>query len=196
MPTYFLADPHFGHNNIRKFCGRPHATVEDMDNAIIHNINAIVKEADVLWCLGDWSFHTPQKYRGRLACQTIHLIRGNHDCPDEAELKRSFNTVQELTRISVDGQKIVLCHYPMFHWDASHKGAWHLYGHVHGRLQSKPFTLACDVGVDVWNFMPVSMHQLRIYFKGKKVPCPGEEVPDHQEGYSRVKGNDYLRTES
>jgi calcineurin-like phosphoesterase family protein len=40
-----------------------------------------------------------------------------------------------------------------------HHGAWHLYGHSHGALP--PYGKSFDVGVDCWNYKPVSFEQVQ-----------------------------------
>jgi len=55
MPnTWFTADFHLGHTIIIRYCSRPFATVEDMDQAIVERLNASVKPNDVLYFLGDF----------------------------------------------------------------------------------------------------------------------------------------------
>jgi calcineurin-like phosphoesterase family protein len=61
---------------------------------------------------------------------------------------------------------IVLCHYPMAHWDRRHYGSWHLFGHCHGRFEV--MGLAYDVGVDNNDFYPVSLDQVVEIMKGRK----------------------------
>lgn len=53
---------------------------------------------------------------------------------------------------------IVLCHYAMRTWDRSHYNSWHLYGHSHGELPS--IGMSMDVGVDVWDYKPISLPQV------------------------------------
>jgi len=52
----------------------------------------------------------------------------------------------------------VLCHYAFRTWNGMSKGALNLHGHSHGRL--KPAPRQVDVGVDVWDFRPVTVAQL------------------------------------
>ena len=49
--------------------------------------------------------------------------------------------------------------------------AWHLFGHVHGRMESVNTGLSFDVGVDVpeWNYSPVSFEQVKAKMMKKKV---------------------------
>ena len=100
----------------------------------------------------------------------IHLILGNHDKMSQ-ELYSSFTEVNGgLKDIKIDGQKITLCHYPMRSWNSSFHGAWHLFGHVHGRMENVNTGLSFDVGVDVpeWEYSPVSWDKIKEKMKIKK----------------------------
>lgn len=67
---------------------------------------------------------------------------------------------KDLADITVEGQKITLCHYAMHTWNKSHHGAWQLHGHSHGSLKPDPNMLRVDVGVDCWSYSPVSMAEI------------------------------------
>ena len=43
---YYIADTHFGHENIIKLCGRPFADAEEMDRVITGNWNSVVNDGD------------------------------------------------------------------------------------------------------------------------------------------------------
>ena len=77
---YFTADLHLGHANIIRHCGRPFASVEDMDRCLIDNWNRRVRPEDTVYILGDLMFacKDPAAYLTQLAGQK-HLIVGNHD---------------------------------------------------------------------------------------------------------------------
>ncbi len=36
---FFTSDVHFGHSNIVRMCDRPFATIEEMDEQLIRNVN-------------------------------------------------------------------------------------------------------------------------------------------------------------
>jgi calcineurin-like phosphoesterase family protein len=62
-----------------------------------------------------------------------------------------FSSIQEVKELIYCNQKIYLSHYPHRSWPASHKGSYHLYGHVHSKLNSEDRTSkrkTLDVGVD------------------------------------------------
>ena len=50
---YFIADPHFGHENILKLCDRPFSSVEEMDELLIRRWNETVSDEDTVYLLGD-----------------------------------------------------------------------------------------------------------------------------------------------
>lgn len=173
MTTYFTSDSHFNHANIagkevsKWPSGYRHfKTVEEMNKTLIDGINDTVGVEDELWHLGDWSFGHPSNiryFRHKLKCQTVHLILGNHD----KEIRKrqadyqsdgTFASINNLTEIAVEGQKIVLCHYAMRVWRGHHRGTIHLYGHSHGNLP--PFGKSMDVGVDTNDFKPYSFEEI------------------------------------
>jgi calcineurin-like phosphoesterase family protein len=157
MPnTWFTADFHLGHTNIIRYCNRPFATVEEMDQAIVERLNASVKRDDVLYFLGDFCMGGQQRifaYRRRIHCKKIFAVPGNHD-KQACKLKEEFSWLDNLAEVSIHGQSIVVCHYALRVWNRSNRGSWHLYGHSHGRLPEAPNSLSMDVGVDTHNFRP------------------------------------------
>ena len=174
MATYFTSDSHFGHMNILRYCNRPFKSAEAMDAVLIQKWNQRVQPDDVVWHLGDFTLNGGveqiSRYRSRLNGH-IHLIWGNHDkrTPEMAAL---FESAQDLADISVTehGQnyKLVLCHYAMRVWPASHRGSWHLYGHSHGSLPDDPQARSLDIGVDCWEYAPVSIQQIAARMQKKE----------------------------
>lgn len=78
MNVFFTADLHLGHDNIRKHCGRPFDTVEEMDEAIISNWNRTVSARDLVYVVGDFAWSNHNLHLARLKGKKI-LIKGNHD---------------------------------------------------------------------------------------------------------------------
>ncbi len=179
---WFTADLHLGHANIIRHCDRPfleegaikvsRETVSRHDDALIDAINERVARQDVLWILGDFSLsplYEARAYRERIRCREINFVRGNHDLPSYENL---FNRVIDQGMIKHEGRKIWLNHYPMRSWDKAFHGSWHLYGHVHGRLQEEdaanPRLLAKDVGVDVNGYRPVRFDEVVAYMEPRE----------------------------
>jgi calcineurin-like phosphoesterase family protein len=188
MQTWFTADTHFGHGNIIKYCQRPFMsreereairgdprgklrlsaeTVKRHDDALLEAINSRVALDDHLWIVGDFcwgGFAEARHYRDRIRCENVFLVWGNHD---RGEIAPVFSDTLEQGMIRVEGQEIWLNHYPMRSWNKAFHGSWHLYGHVHGRLQREdernPGMLVKDVGVDACDYRPMSFAELRGY---------------------------------
>lgn len=154
---WFGADLHFGHKNILKFCPntRMGANAQEMNEILIQNWQNTVQPNDRVYLLGDVFFCDSKRAKdimSRLPGQK-HLIYGNHDqvIRSNHDLRSMFVAVHEYHEISLDGQKVILFHYPIQEWNAMHYGAFALYGHVHGTLDADPMVLSgrtMDVGVD------------------------------------------------
>lgn len=50
---FYISDLHIGHTNIIRHDNRPFATMYEMENVIIHNWNAVVKQNDEVYVFGD-----------------------------------------------------------------------------------------------------------------------------------------------
>lgn len=158
---YFTSDTHYGHANIIKYCNRPFLSVAEMNNVLIDNINAIVKENDTLYHLGDFAMGGIQnayEFRDKLKCKHINLIMGNHD---NYKLRKAtiFDHVWDFHEYHGE-RSIVLCHYALRVWNKSHHGYYHLYGHSHGTLPDDPNVRSFDVGVDCHSFKPLSIKEI------------------------------------
>jgi calcineurin-like phosphoesterase family protein len=167
---FFTSDTHFGHANIIKYCNRPFASVEEMDEDMIKNWNSVVTNNDHVFHLGDVSFHKPEKTKSILDRLNgkIYLLRGNHEKPalDGMCIKR-FEWVKDYFKLNVDigeskTQKVIMSHYPFLSWDESHRGSYNFYGHCHGGIPKEVDEqhYRVDVGVDCWGFYPVSFDTL------------------------------------
>ena len=164
MPnTWFTADFHLGHKNIIRYCNRPFDSVEAMNSAILERLNSAVKANDVLYFLGDFCIGPKARaleLRREIRCKKIFAVPGNHD-KDTRKLTEEFSWLGDLAEVSINGQRIVLCHYAMRVWNHSSHGAWHLFGHSHGRLPTLDTSLSMDVGVDTHDFRPWSFDEIR-----------------------------------
>jgi len=147
---WFTADLHHGHPKIVDICNRP-TTREEHDEWLLKEVfNKYVQKKDEVYILGDVSMAKraeAQKWVARLNGNK-HLILGNHDenvrhLGNWTEIKQIKDFTFSRGTLNIH---IVLCHYPMASWNRKIHGAWHLYGHVHGRFQASG--MAWDVGID------------------------------------------------
>jgi calcineurin-like phosphoesterase family protein len=164
----FTADSHWHHRAVlgpRLGLNRPFATIEEHDEALIARWNAAVRPQDTVWHLGDVFYRCPEararEIFGRLNGRRF-LVRGNHDAIGER--MPWDGPVVDVARVLVPhatGTVRVFCsHYAHRVWPGMHRGDIHLYGHSHGSL---PGTAAStDVGVDCFDFQPVTLDEIRV----------------------------------
>jgi len=154
---FFTADYHFNHANIIKFCGRPFDNVKEMDEALIANWNARVSDKDTVYHLGDFCFGDHLSYIKRLKGRII-FVKGSHDHGLEKAGLVKHDIMDLSFMVSGRKQDITLCHYCLRVWPKSHYGAWHLFGHCHGRLE--PEGKSWDVGVDINGYRPLRLDEV------------------------------------
>lgn len=147
---WFTADLHLGHARIIGLCKRPFGSVQDMDDALIAAWNEAVHDGDTVYVMGDFSFQ-PERYVHRLRGHKV-LIRGNHDPENVGD---GFERVLDVLMWRNGDDRIWLSHYPHRVWPEMHRGARHLYGHVHGET-ARPIVGSMDVGVDAQGYRLVS----------------------------------------
>jgi calcineurin-like phosphoesterase family protein len=172
VSTWFTSDTHFGHANIIQYCNRPYTSLSEMDDVLVTNWNQIVRPNDMVYHLGDFTLGGEKEaapYFARLNGR-ISILPGGHDkgwlSKDEYTSKSGHSIVilppLVTIKLQIPGlsqsQIIVLCHYAMRVWDRSHYGSWQLYGHSHCNLPQHLKSL--DVGVDCWDYCPVSLEQV------------------------------------
>jgi len=174
---FFTSDTHFGHENIIKFCNRPYANANEMNEALINNWNSVVGPDDTIFHLGDFAFGGSYLWNNMLDRLNghIHLIIGNHDRKNLRQgYVTKFDSVNPQLQINIGGRPVYLNHYPFLCYGGSYRGdrdaVWQLFGHVHsGPLSSGKdserlkmlFPYQYDVGVDNNNFTPISWYQLK-----------------------------------
>ena len=164
---YFTADTHFDHANIIKYCNRPFKDVNEMNIALIKNWNSVIKPEDTVYHLGDFALTARERmaYLGQVLNGHKHLLMGNHDKGKSRLREAGFETITRSKEsfMHVGDMKVQISHYPYatneaWNWSPIDNGFILLCGHIHDRWKTKNRMI--NVGVDVWNFTPVSEIQL------------------------------------
>ncbi|MDR0854717.1 MAG: hydrolase [Clostridiales Family XIII bacterium] len=172
---YYIADTHFGHSHIIQYSHRPFADVAEMDRTLIKNWNSRVTDNDDIYILGDLFFRNDysaedvlDKLKGKK-----HLAIGNHDqFLNTIDAEKYFEEVADILEVTDGGNRVILCHYPILVWKASHRGSYHLYGHVHNTKHNCTEAQwnilmgadhAFNAGVDVNGYMPVTFDEVIAY---------------------------------
>lgn len=195
MAKLFTGDTHFNHRGLLKIKGffgsdsgiRDFKNVQEMNGIMVYNWNLKVKPGDLVYHLGDFAF--PNKGDGNEVGELlyklngmIYLIKGNHDDKNMKLFKGCEDKFVKIVDIAYikgdDGQKMMLCHYPMISWRTSIHGSWHLHGHSHGSLKRK-YGKALDVGVDAHDFFPLTYEEVKELMAKQPIwDAPEVEMPD------------------
>lgn len=135
--NFYIADLHWGHENIMGFDSRPFYTIEENDTTLINNWNNVVGIDDTVYILGDIGWYNSTKMIEIL--KQLNglkvLIKGNHDHKllKNPKFRDQFIEIVDYKEIvNDDGSGLVLCHYPLIAFRNHYRGNWwHFYGHVH-----------------------------------------------------------------
>lgn len=180
MATWFTSDWHLGHGNIIKYCNRPFADVDEMNEGLITRHNALVDPADTVYVLGDIAMSSRflplvSSFNG-----VKILIPGNHDAVFEGASFYSASAAQKYLDAgfsSIDSQPepmtaggvtVEISHFPYSEdhmdvarftdWRLPDNGDWLFCGHIHTKWRQ--FGRQINVGVDAWAGSPVSLSAL------------------------------------
>lgn len=151
---FVISDTHFGHANIMGYCQRPFATVEEMDEAMIANWNAVVRPQDKVYHLGDVAIKRESLSKVRRLNGHKYLIAGNHDIFDVRDyLDAGFEKVMGVKVF--DG--VIFTHIPL-HPVSVERFKANVHGHIHNS-PSYGFP-HINVSVEVVNYTPVPMESI------------------------------------
>ena len=161
---FFIADTHFGDDNIRRYENRPFDTVEQMDEVIVKNWNSVVSDGDIVYLLGDFGAVGYEKEILSKLNGTKYLVKGNHDEKSNDEYRDAgFKEVYDLPVI-----------FRNF-WILSHDSIYvnsnmpyaNLFGHVHAnpvvRDYSSQHFCVCVERID---YTPVEFEEIIKTVKG------------------------------
>lgn len=153
MKTFLYSDPHFGHEAIIEYESRPFENAAHMDQTLLDNWNKRVSKKDMVYILGDVSFHnfaiTEEIIRSLNGRK--RLILGNHD------RNRSLTWWKNAGFEEVYEHPIC---YGGFYW-FSHEPMYinknmpyvNIHGHIHG--QKYEGDQYVNVSVEQINYAPV-----------------------------------------
>lgn len=154
---YFIADTHFNHTNIIKYCNRPFKNTYEMNEYIIRRWNSVVKETDTVYHLGDVGFGKFEELKtlvGSLNGRKM-LLRGNHD------FKIGVNTWKEIGFLEVYKKKILLGNLLLTHvpTEEVEENQINVFGHIHDKPLDRKFDKKNHICVscDVVDYTPVSI---------------------------------------
>ena len=190
MNTYFISDLHFDHANIIRLCNRPFTDLNHMTETIIQNWQAIVRDDDLVYVLGDFAFNYQNvpKYLSRLPGKK-RLVIGNHEKKLFQEVWKLSNTVDKYYKFYLDAGfeqidttgsimigtiPVLLSHFPYRvdnpepTYDDRYRamrlidsGLFLIHGHRHDKAPFYNGARQFNVSVEVTNYTPVSLDIIR-----------------------------------
>ncbi len=158
---YFIADTHFNHANIIKYCNRPFNNTSEMNEYIIQKWNSVVKDDDIVYHLGDVGFGSLEQMK-RLIVRlngTKILLKGNHD------FKIGTNAWKEIGFSEVYKKKIILDNLLLTHAPTEEvaENQINVFGHIHDKPLDEKFEKKNHICVscDVIDYTPVSIETIK-----------------------------------
>lgn len=191
--VYYTADLHLNQQDSVRFDHENDpstiplmGSVEDRDSNIIRCWNDKVSDSDDVYVVGDFALAGQDLVR-RAMCELNgrkHIIMGNHDAGYMYRMSGDAETgvvgvSSGILHIRDNGRDVVMCHYPMMAWDMQHKGAFHVYGHVHATQEETLFQelgqqfasstgmsefRALNAGCMLHSYTPQSLDELCSYY--------------------------------
>ena len=158
--TFVIADTHFNHKNIIRYCNRPFADVEEMNAALIANWNSVVSDEDIVIHLGDIAM-SRKKHEVAAFIKQLKgrkwLVTGNHDEFTVADYyEMGFEYVSRHPIIF--NQYFILSHEPIFITESMPYA--NIYGHVHDNPMYKDKTEnTWCVSVERINYTPIELSE-------------------------------------
>ena len=167
--VFFIADTHFGDENIIRYENRPFQSVEEMNDTLIKNWNSTVTQSDKVYVLGDFE-QVKESIELRRILKSLkgqkYLIKGNHDILSN-EYYRNVG-FQEVYDVPIIFEKFwILSHEPVYL--NSNMPYANIFGHVHNNPIIKNYSKQhyC-VSVERINYTPILFSEIVKMMKGEK----------------------------
>ena len=183
---FFASDHHFDHANIIRLANRPFSSVEEMNETIIERHNAVVRDEDTAYFLGDFCWADGFQHFRRMRGKKV-LILGNHD---QNSLQLGWEYIATEKTLPIGKKKILLYHYPIEDWNGRFKGVIHLHGHIHS-LQWKTTAPSVTAQIAANHPLQVDPSMLKITNKKNRFDVGVEGID-----YTPVSVEDVLKRSS
>lgn len=180
---WLTSDWHFCHN--REFLYKPRGfnSIEEMNEAIIKNHNAVVAPDDDVYVLGDLMLGDNEKAKQYIEQLNgkIHIVRGNH-CTDKRwnEIYPTISNVVELCGwaevIHYRKYHFYLSHFPTntanIEAESLHQCTLNLFGHTHSKEKFREdYPMYYNVALDANDNTPVLLDDIIDRMKAKIQEC-------------------------
>jgi calcineurin-like phosphoesterase family protein len=204
--VFFSGDWHYNHLQPFIWEARGYKSVQEHNESLVREINNVVAPEDILFNLGDLCLNASieqfEELISAVKCQTIYLLWGNHPNKHYKNIYKPmvksilgdrFSDLNEIyplryknvvylghyAEICVNGQMIILSHYPFSIWNEMNHSSWCLTGHSHYHFAPSTAedstSKILDVGWD-GHKKPWSFDEIKEVMATKKVPVVDHHV--------------------
>lgn len=156
---FFIADTHFGHENLVWGIRKQFSNIKDHDETIVQIWNATVKQKDIVWHLGDVAWTKEALQWVKMLHGHKRLIMGNHDhFPILDYVASGFEKIYGIYK----KYDMVMSHIPIHVRSLEDRWCFNVHGHIHYKkddiVDSRYYNVCCDHH----HFLPVSLETIRL----------------------------------
>lgn len=162
--SFFISDPHLGHENILKFkdddgkfIRSGFSSIEEHDNLIIENINKKARIQDKLYILGDVAIKKNFLcLLDKINTKKLVLIKGNHDIYQLKDYLPYFKDIRSYKMMPKHG--IIFSHIPVHPDSLEGRFNRNVHGHIHHRkIDNKKYLNICPERV---GYEPLELEEI------------------------------------
>lgn len=178
---YVIADNHFNHWNINRYCSRGFKDLKDMNSTMIKRWNKIVRPEDLVIHLGDLVFTKGSSEEIKKVINSLNgrkiLIKGNHDRKSYSYyLTNGIDFVCERMIWEFNKKKVLFIHSPHeITYNDYRTCKYIIHGHSHNKglfIHKRKQCRIVNVSVENINYTPMSLITLlnklqQGYYDGK-----------------------------
>lgn len=179
---FLTSDLHYSHDREFVYKPRGFSSIEEMNEAIFNNYQAIVTDEDTCIIAGDLMLgdnSVGMEYLNKMNGKKIPVL-GNHDTDARIALYKSVDSIEgiyDAYRFKYKKLSFFVCHYPTVTTNIDHKEhiyqcTTNLFGHTHQQTNfynDIPFMY--HVGVDSHDCKPVLIDDIIVDIKNKIEEC-------------------------
>lgn len=171
--TWLVSDTHFGHEKTCTVFKRPDGSplrpfkdAEEMDRVMIERWNAVVKDEDRVYHLGDVAIGRKHLWK----CQALKgrkaLVRGNHDIFKTQDfINAGFEEIHGVRVLNTnEDTRVILSHIPL-HPESVKRFGCNIHGHMHGLQLDDPMYYC--ITVENTDFAPITLEEALKRWKTK-----------------------------
>ena len=167
--VFLISDPHFDHEKIIEFGGRPYESIEEMNESLIEKWNRTVTKNDMVICLGDWGWRGQKSYEyAKRLNGKIRLVMGNHDSGNIKSLINNFHSVHG----SLKKGRLLLTHIPIV-YDKYRMWDYIVHGHIHREEDGIKDFRYINVNMDVWDrtekYAPIPLEEVHALIEEREL---------------------------